>query len=94
MEAYARNTDPETSHEAAARTDVTKLQSLVLQALGETKVAMSSLAIAKYLNIPVWSISPRLKPLENNGKIVCVGSLPAINSSGKVRNLRHYKLSE
>jgi hypothetical protein len=94
MNAYARNTDPDSSHDAAAGVDVTKLQLLVIQALNETKVPMTSLSIAKHLGIPVWSISPRMKPLENLGQVVCVGSMPALNSSGRIRNLRHYIIKE
>jgi|688.fasta_scaffold130242_6 hypothetical protein len=94
MNAYARNTDPESSHEAADSIDATKLQRLVIEALNETKIPMTSLAIATHLNIPVWSISPRMKPLENLNQIVCVGSLPALNSSGRIRNLRHYVIRE
>ena len=94
MTGYARNTDPETSHEAAERVDVTKLQKLVIEALNETKIPMTSLAIARHLNIPVWSISPRMKPLENLNQIVCVGSLPALNSNGHIRNLRHYVIKK
>ena len=92
MGAYARNTDPNSSHEALAFVDVSHLQMLVMKALDDTKVPMTSLAIAKYLGIPVWSISPRMKPLENLGKISCIGSRPALNSSGRIRNLRHYVL--
>jgi len=94
MTAYARNTDPKSSHEAAEEVDATRLQRLVIEALNETKVPMTSLAIAEHLNIPVWSISPRMKPLENLNQIVCVGSLPALNSSGRIRNLRHYVIRE
>ena len=94
MTGYARNTDPATSHEAAERVDVTKLQKLVIEALNETKIPMTSLAIARHLNIPVWSISPRMKPLENLNQIVCVGSLPALNSNGHTRNLRHYVIKK
>ena len=94
MTGYARSTDPGSSHEAAGMIDATKLQRLVLAALNETMVPMTSLAIAEHLNIPVWSISPRMKPLENLGQIVCVGTLPALNSSGRIRNLRHYVIRE
>jgi hypothetical protein len=94
MTGYARNTDPGSSHEAAGMIDASRLQLLVVQALNDTKIPMTSLAIAKHLNIPVWSISPRMKPLENLGHIVCVGSLPALNSSGRIRNLRHYVIKD
>ena len=55
---------------------------------------MSSLMIAEHLGISVWSISPRMKPLEDLGQVVCVGTLPALNSSGRIRNLRHYVIKE
>lgn len=90
MSGLARSTDPESSHEAAEGLDVTKLQRLVIKALNETKTPMSSLMIAEHLGISVWSISPRMKPLEDLGQVVCVGTLPALNSSGRIRNLRHY----
>jgi predicted ArsR family transcriptional regulator len=90
MTAYARSTDPESSHEAAGGIDATRLQRLVVQTLNETKVPMTSIDIAKHLGIHLVSISPRMKPLENLGQIVCVGTLPALNSSGRIRNLRHY----
>ena len=94
MNAYARSTDPQSSHDAADGVDATYLQRMVLQCLEAHGTPMTSLAIAAAVGIPVWSISPRMKPLEQAKKIVCVGSLPALNSSGKIRNLRHYVLAE
>jgi Mn-dependent DtxR family transcriptional regulator len=94
MNAYARNTDPDSSHNAAAAVDTKRLQLLVIQALNETKVPMTSIDIAKHLGIHLVSISPRMKPLENLGQIICVGSLPALNSNGRIRNLRHYIIKE
>ena len=94
MTGYARNTDPKSSHEAAESIDAKKLQLLVIQTLNETKVPMTSIDIAKHLGIHLVSISPRMKPLENSNQIVCVGSLPALNSSGRIRNLRHYVIRE
>ena len=67
---------------------------LVVQALNETKVPMTSIDIAKHLGIHLVSISPRMKPLEDLGQIVCVGTLPALNSSGRIRNLRHYVIKD
>jgi predicted ArsR family transcriptional regulator len=94
MTGYARSTDPESSHEAAGGIDATRLQMLVVQALSETKVPMTSIDIAKHLGIHLVSISPRMKPLENLGQIVCVGTLPALNSNGRIRNLRHYVIKD
>ena len=94
MNAYARSTDPQSSHDAAANINVTYLQQVVIDCLAAHQTPMTSLSIAAAVGIPVWSISPRMRPLENAGKIVCVGSLPALNSSGKIRNLRHYVLTE
>ena len=94
MSAFARNTDPASSHAAAAGIDTKRLQVLVIQALTETNLPMTSIDIAKHLGIHLVSISPRMKPLENLGQIVCVGSLPGLNSSGRIRNLRHYVIKE
>jgi hypothetical protein len=94
MSGYARNTDPESSHEAAENINGERLQSLVVQTLKETKIPMTSIDIAKHLGIHLVSISPRMKPLENLGKIVCVGTMPALNSSGRIRNLRHYVIKD
>ena len=94
MTGYARNTDPGSSHEAAGGIGSKRLQMLVIQTLSETKVPMTSIDIAKHLDIHLVSISPRMKPLEDLGKIVCVGTLPALNSSGRIRNLRHYVIKD
>ena len=94
MSAYARSTDPQSSHDAAASIDTTRLQQLVIDCLLRNQKPMSSIQIAADLGIHLVSISPRMRPLENAGKIICVGSLPALNSSGKIRNLRHYVLAE
>jgi predicted ArsR family transcriptional regulator len=67
---------------------------LVIQALTETEVPMTSIDIAKHLGIHLVSISPRMKPLETSGQIVCIGSMPALNSSGRIRNLRHYVIKK
>jgi hypothetical protein len=94
MNGYARNTDPGSSHEAAGKINVTKLQLLVVQTLREKRVPMTSIDIAKHLGIHLVSISPRMKPLEDSGQIVCVGTMPALNSSGRIRNLRHYVIKD
>lgn len=65
----ARHTDPDTSHEAAASVNATKLEAKVLVSLGAAKDGLTSSESAGVLNIPVWSISPRFKPLASKGLI-------------------------
>jgi len=82
-EAYARNTDPTTSHDAAesiAR-KLPKLEGLVLSVIGILGAATQT-EVADWLegnrpgeiNSPViWSISPRFRPLEKKGLICKTG---------------------
>ena len=67
--ARARATDPETSHDAAARVDVTRRESQVMDALVALDGQATSREIAYKAGVDKWSISPRLKPLEEKGYI-------------------------
>ncbi len=66
--AYARASDPVTSHLAARSVDTGRLESLVVAAL-KTYGPMTSIEISAVVNIGAWSISPRLKPLEEKGLV-------------------------
>lgn len=67
--ALARRTDPETSHQAAARVNVTKREQVVLDALDEYgPMTSEELAAATGTEIP--AITPRFRPLANKGLIV------------------------
>ena len=71
-----RNTDPETSHIAAAsiQEKVPTLESLVLCFLklqGDTGGTTEEIAAA--LNLDRVTISPRMKPLFNKGQVIQMG---------------------
>lgn len=68
FEAYARRTDPHTSHAAAATVEVAKLEGLVLAAL-RAWGPMTSREVCARIGRDPWSISPRFKPLETKGLI-------------------------
>lgn len=66
-DAPARNTDPETSHNAASKVDTSKLEGAVHEALA--KRSMTAEEVADYLHLPLQSVSPRFRPLERKGFI-------------------------
>lgn len=94
-----RRDDPMPSYEAAARVDVARLEQVVLNALiahGAVYPAdywltvLQLEALLKRRGIDKWSISPRLSPLEAKG-LVERREMPGLNSSGKLRNLTHWR---
>lgn len=68
--AYARTTDPDTSHEAAARVNVTALEATALRGLALLGGEGTSKEIARAVGKEWTTISPRMKPLERQGKVV------------------------
>jgi hypothetical protein len=90
--AYARNTDPDPSQDAARRAAfwVQKLEADVLRALKENGTWMTSLAIAAAVGQDKWSISPRMKPLEEKG-FVERRKMAGLNSTGNIRDLTHWR---
>jgi hypothetical protein len=70
--ALARNTDPPTSHEAAASVDVTRRERAVeetLRALGRANTK----EIARAMGVPRDSVSPRMGPLVKKGRVRATG---------------------
>lgn len=63
-----RSTDPDTSAEAANETDATRLQGLVLGALGNLGPSTTE-QLADHLQLAVITVSPRMKPLETKGLV-------------------------
>jgi predicted transcriptional regulator len=83
FDAYARSTDPETSHAAAAslEPELPRLESAVhraLQAAGKTGCTTHELAVI--LNMSLVTVSPRIAPLVRKNLVVksakrrCAGS--------------------
>lgn len=65
----ARNTDPATSHEAAAKVDGKALAERVLANLRDEGPGTSH-DLAERMGLSLVTVSPRLKPLEEAGKVV------------------------
>lgn len=67
--ALARREDPVTSHEAAERVDGKLLAERVLQDLDEHGPGTAH-EIAERMGLSLVTVSPRMKPLEDAGKVV------------------------
>lgn len=64
----ARNTDPQTSHDAAASVNTTRLEAIVLEAYRASPRGLTQDELADKLpNIPLNTLSPRLAPLIRKG---------------------------
>lgn len=73
-EALARNTDPDTSHDAAATVDTTEMEALVLAAIQRFPHGCIADDIERELpQLRAWSISPRIKPLIKKGLVLDTG---------------------
>ncbi len=71
-EALARNTDPQSSHDAAAIVDVGQLEARVLGAL-RVYGASTTEELADKSGIPLVSVSPRMKSLERKNLVARAG---------------------
>ena len=69
FDALARRTDPDTSHVAALTVDANRLEGLVVALLERHPDGLIVKEIAVLLDIDKWSISPRMKPLEEKGLV-------------------------
>ena len=69
FDALARRTDPATSHVAALTVDANRLEGLVVALLERNPDGLIVKEIASLLDIDKWSISPRMKPLEEKGLV-------------------------
>lgn len=71
-DAFARGTDPSTSHLAAYHVDAATLERIVWEALW-IYGPMTSTEICEKTGHHAWGISPRLKPLETKGLVERIG---------------------
>ena len=69
FQAFARRGDPDTSHIAASTVDANKLEKLVVSTLRQYSNGCTVKEISAILDIDKWSISPRMKPLEEKGLV-------------------------
>lgn len=68
-EARARNSDPQTSHDAATSVDVSRLQRICLEAIRGAVDGLTSEQLATVTGLPLVTVSPRLRPLAENNLI-------------------------
>jgi DNA-binding transcriptional ArsR family regulator len=66
--AHARRSDPETSKAAAGSVDAVGLALVVLESLRQHGPATAH-ELADRLSLQLVTVSPRLKPLEDRGKV-------------------------
>ena len=74
--AYARRTDPETSHEAAQAIEphLGRLESIVLTAIRQAPDGMTIDELAAATGLDKVTVSPRMKPLVRKGLIQTDGT--------------------
>lgn len=69
FKAFARRTDPDTSHQAAVSVDVQRAEKQVLCCLRSLGGKAINNEIAEFLGVRVNASSPRMKPLEKKGLV-------------------------
>jgi hypothetical protein len=82
MRGAARHTDPDTALDAADSIETTRREEAVLTALKESAYGLTTLQIAERLNLPPWSVSPRIRPLRRKG-LVRDSLVRAVGPSGR-----------
>jgi hypothetical protein len=68
--AYARHSDPDTSHWAAALVNATWLQLMVLRVLRRHPGGCTTHEIEDESGLAAGSVTPRMKPLEKLGLVI------------------------
>ena len=92
-DATARSSDPSTSHEAADRMAQSHLEQAVYTFMWPRWPRyMNSIEIAAEMGVDKWSVSPRMKPLYAKGFLDAPIKKAALNSSGNIRNLMHWRV--
>jgi DNA-binding MarR family transcriptional regulator len=88
----ARDTDPQTSHDAANNVNTLALKSRYLMALYRLGPS-STTEIAFHWDMPRDSFSPRTPDLIAKGLIVHLGRRPCANPGGRVVQMNLYDLT-
>lgn len=83
----ARTDDPDTSHEAAASINATRIERIVLEAFWKSPSGLIAEEVSLLTRLPLNTVTPRIAPLERKGYIIPTGKRKG--SSG--RNQRVYK---
>lgn len=84
-EPRARHGDPDTSHDAAEHIDVTRLRGLIIGVLKQRRNGLAAIEIAREVGIHPWSITPRMKPMEEDRLVIRLPKRVVINSEGNPR---------
>jgi Winged helix DNA-binding domain len=82
-EAVARAADPETSHAAAKSVPVTNLEAQIIYWLRTHREGATTHELSDFLNLPLVTVSPRMRPMARKGLVVDSGERRAWNGSGK-----------
>jgi hypothetical protein len=78
----ARNTDPQTSHDAAAALDASRIEAIVLREFESAPKGLTADELARRLpGLPLNTITPRIAPLVRKGYLMPAGRRKA--SSGR-----------
>ena len=78
----ARLTDPTTSHEAAKSVPVSALEATCLAAIRNAPMGLTSEELAHVTGCSLVTVSPRLRPLANDGLVYAGGKRK--NRSGRL----------
>ncbi len=70
----SRKTDPKTSHDAGNSIEVTEREFEVLKTMRQRRRALTTVEISEFSGIPLWTVSPRMKPLEKKGLVQRAGT--------------------
>ena len=82
----ARNTDPQTSHDAAGSVDANRLEMVVLAEFRSAKTGLTADELAKRLpGLPLNTITPRIAPLVRKGYLMPTGRRKA--ASGRFQRV-------
>src|SRR5262245_58909006 len=91
-EPRARHSDPQTSHDAADNIDVTRLRGMVISVLKGRPHGLAAIEIARALGIHPWSITPRMKPMEEDNLVIRLTKRSVLNSEGNMRMMTIWAL--
>lgn len=84
MNAFARQSDPDTAQDAARSLtgQLTTLEKLCLQEIEKSSAGLTSHEIAQLTGLHLVTVSPRLRPLSDKGRIADSG-VRRVGSSGR-----------
>lgn len=88
IDAFARGSDPQTSHDAAAAVRYSQQERNVYNTLKGHSQGLTSVGIAQSMGIERDRVSARLKPLESKGLVLRSGTRVEQNDDGSMSRPR------